>query len=290
MSRRPTREHQSNYFASFTDMLVGVLFVLILMVAFLAFQTGTEKTVPFSLFEAVQRELEQVKAENAELKAELAKMKLVKPLESYIADGQKARDDIVREVVEELRALQIDAQVGRSSNVVTISGRNLFGSGRSDLDSVTGAQERVERLAGVLTEKIRCYAFAETLTTAKKRVVKECNPDLLFVEAVFVEGHTDNAPVTANLGDGIDSNLKLSARRATNTYQAMVDAVPDLTLFKNPDGLQALSVAAYGEQRPWVENIDRAAREQNRRIDIRFDMYTPKDQSALDELKARFDE
>lgn len=288
MSDYNPRKSQSNYFASFTDMLVGVLFVLVLMVAFLAFQTGTEKMVPFSLFEALQRENEKLTKDNAELRAELAKMKLVKPLESYISDGQKARDDIVREVVEELRSLEIDAEIGRSSNVVTISGRNLFASGRADLGSVEGAATRVERLAEVLNERIACYTVREDLDQEAIERLKACNPELLFVEAIYVEGHTDNAPVTMNLGDGIDSNLKLSARRATNTYEVMVTHIEELTTYDNPDGQQALSVAAYGEQRPWVENVDSASREQNRRIDIRFEMYTPKNQQALDELKSRF--
>jgi chemotaxis protein MotB len=294
-----TQNEGANYFASMTDLLVGVLFILIIMVAYLAFQISTEERVPRSLFEQVKKELDarvsEVQALNAEvaalkeeierLKEELRKSKEANPLEQYMAQGQAKRDEIVKETVKELKALNINAEIGRSNNVVTISGANLFASGRSDLASVDGAVERVNNLAKVLRERIQCYAIRED---TKIENLKDCNPDLLFVEAVFIEGHTDNIPVQRVLEDGSKSNLELSARRATNTYNQLVDWVPELEKFSNPAGEQALSVAAYGEQRPMASNDSPEGREMNRRIDIRFDMHIPKDQHALSEFLERF--
>ena len=168
---------------------------------------------------------------------------------------------------------------------MTISGANLFASGQSDLRSLPGAEDRVNTLAEVLRDRISCH----TLSPSKKiEDLKSCNPDLLFIEAVFIEGHTDNAPVMVRLRDGSRNNLELSARRATNTYEQLVKQVPELVLFTNPAKEQALSVAAYGEQRPMVPNTNPANREMNRRIDIRFDMFVPRTQTALTAFLEKF--
>jgi chemotaxis protein MotB len=293
------RNEGANYFASMTDLLVGVLFVLIIMVAYLAFQINTEERVPRSIFEQVKKErdtlVSEVQALNAEvaalrkeierLKEEIRKAKQVNPLEKYMAQGQAKRDQIVQETVEELKALNIDARIGRANNVITISGANLFASGRSNLDSLAGAPERVNKLAEVLRDRIGCHALSEGVSIDE---LKACNPDFLFVEAVFIEGHTDNVRVIKRLRDGSRNNLELSARRATNTYEQLVTHVPDLKSFKNPTGEQALSVAAYGEQRPMVPNIEPEDREMNRRIDIRFDMHVPRTQQALTKFLEEF--
>ena len=68
------------------------------------------------------------------------------------------------------------------------------------------------------------------------------------MEAVYVEGHTDNIQIVGRLSDGSTNNLELSSKRATNTYQQIVAQRPELKTFQNPEKQQALSVAAYGEQ------------------------------------------
>ena len=48
-------EGEKDYFASMTDMVVGVLFIFIIMVAYFAFQVSNEDSVPLSLYEAEQK-------------------------------------------------------------------------------------------------------------------------------------------------------------------------------------------------------------------------------------------
>jgi chemotaxis protein MotB len=285
----------ANYFASMTDLLVGVLFVLIIMVAYLAFQINSE-SVPWSIYEPVKEERDELKSEVVSLKArieellkELLKAKQKNPLEEYMANGQATRDRIVDDTVKELQARNIDAKIGRSNNVITISGANLFASGHSTLtgaSSLPGAMDRVNTLAEVLEQKIDCHAISGRKSNEE---IKACNPDLLFFEAIFIEGHTDSARVRGRLPDGSRNNLELSARRATNTYEQLVVNSPRLVDFRNPDDEQALSVAAYGEQRPVTNNDTRSGREKNRRIDIRFDMYTPTSQEALQRFREKFE-
>ena len=117
-----TKTEGANYFASMTDLLVGVLFILIIMVAYLAFQIDTEERVPWSIFEPVKVERDTLRGEVQllsdkvvlllkeveRLRIELEKAKKINPLERYMVQGQEKRDQIVRGTVEDLRALNID--------------------------------------------------------------------------------------------------------------------------------------------------------------------------------------
>lgn len=266
----------SDYFASMTDMMIGILFIFVIMIAFFAFQINTSDSVPRAVHDPVVEE-------NERLKKLIAKLQQPNPLEVYLYKGRGVRDQIVANTIKELQAKGIDARSVRQG-VITISGKGLFGSGRSDLESVSGAKDKVSLIAQTLASQIACFAVYDD----NKVVYNECNPARVFVEAVFIEGHTDDIPVSAVLSDGSTSNLELSARRATNTYQQVVLERPFLKELKNPFGQQALSVAAYGEQRPIADNKTRQGREDNRRIDIRLVMYVPSSTDDLDAMKAKF--
>ena len=299
MSRQ--NRNEVNYFASMTDMLVGFLFILIIMIAYFAFQIESEETVPQSKYDEKVKEVQKLERTIIDLRAEIGALKdeierlrarlrnveTVNPLEKYLADGKSIQEQVVREIVYELKALDIDAEIGKTANVVTISGSNLFASGESSLESLDGAVERVNAIADVLTEKLKCFSLGSGLSD-RQYLRKTCNPDLIFVEAVYVEGHTDNIQIVGRLSDGSTNNLELSSKRATNTYQQIVAQRPELKKFQNPGKQQALSVAAYGEQRPMADNTTKSGRAKNRRIDIRFDMYVPFDQEQLKKFKGGF--
>ena len=86
------------------------------------------------------------------------------------------------------------------------------------------------------------------------------------------------------------NNLELSARRATNTHDTLLQSAPDLGRYLNLDGEPVLSVAAYGEQRPVVPNVDEQARDKNRRIDIRFVMWIPKSVESFKNQMRKFED
>ena len=52
-----------------------------------------------------------------------------------------------------------------------------------------------------------------------------------------------------------------------------------------PENEEVISVAAYGEQRPVTSNLTPFGQDANRRIDIRFVMWVPKNGKALADFK-----
>jgi flagellar motor protein MotB len=121
-------------------------------------------------------------------------------------------------------------------------------------------RQAVRRVAAILMEHLPCYAVAATSLTP-------CAPGLTpIVDAVYIEGHTDDDPVLDT--SHFANNRRLSSARAEVTYDAMVSDQPRLAELRNTRGEKILSLSAYGEDRP-VARGDKAA---NRRIDIRFNL------------------
>jgi len=273
----------SDYFASMTDMVVGVLFVFIIMVAYFAFQISNEDSVPLAIYEAEQ---EKNRALVLEVERLIKLLKKKDPVVAYLEKAAVTRDDMVIDIIKDLQRKGIDAK-SYQKGVVTISGKGLFAVSRSDLASVVGAEKRVNLLSEVLVERISCNVLG---TKSNKTEYNACNPYHVFIESVYIEGHTDNVPVPEGrvLKDGSRNNLELSARRATNTYHSMVVHRPESLKMINPSGQQILSVAAYGKQRPITDNSTEIGRQNNRRIDIRFVMHVPKDSDVLKLFKSSF--
>lgn len=246
------KDSGANYFASMTDMMVGILFIFIIMIAYFAFQ---------------------VVSSNKE-----------NPLLVYIDRGEELRQGLAEKVADDLRKHNIDATVNpKNPGVVTLRGRGIFANGASSVDSIPGSKEKIEYLSDVLFKKMDCYVYG----SQSNPLSKECNnKSLIYLESVFIEGHTDNQAVPpGGLPDGSKNNLELSARRATNTYKTLVEKNPNFTKYKNPVNEEVLSVAAYGEQRPMESNTTVSGQDANRRIDIRFVMWVPKNGKALVDFK-----
>lgn len=244
------KEGEANYFASMTDMTIGVLFILIIMIAYFAHQNSTQN-----------------------------------PILIYIDQGEQERKGIANTVAKGLRERNIDAIVSpKNPGVVTLRGANLFVRGESDL--APEARQTISYLAQVIKEQTGCFVMKDD----DQKNDASCNPSKVFIEAIFVEGHTDDQPVKNILRDFSKNNLELSARRATNTHDTLLQSAPDLGRYLNLDGEPVLSVAAYGEQRPVVPNVDEQARDKNRRIDIRFVMWIPKSVESFKNQMRKFED
>lgn len=237
------KDPEVNYFASMTDMVVGILFIFIIMIAYFAFQVSSAKE------------------DN--------------PLTKYKNKVEIFKKNIARQVVEELKQHNIDAQVSpKTPGVVTLKGNGIFNSGEATLESKPGTKEKIDYLSDIIMAKVQCIVY--------KGAPSNCeNKDKIFLEGIFIEGHTDNIIPNGILKDGSRNNLELSAKRATNTYSEIVQKNPIFSDFKNLDGEQILNVSGYGEHRPVESNSTIAGQDANRRIDIRFVLWIPENEQDL---------
>jgi flagellar motor protein MotB len=94
------------------------------------------------------------------------------------------------------------------------------------------------------------------------------------IEAIFIEGHSDNVAVRDE--SEFKDNWNLSAARAIKTYKTLLATAPNLDKFLNENRLPIFSVSGYADRRPVASNATEAGRKLNRRIDLRFIMTPPK--------------
>ena len=68
-------EKDTDYFASMTDMMVGVLFVFVIMIAYFAFQITEQESVPKSVYDAEVAENKRLRGVISDLEKEIEKLK-----------------------------------------------------------------------------------------------------------------------------------------------------------------------------------------------------------------------
>ena len=210
-----------------------------------------------------------------ELEEEIARLEQRDPLEEYLRQVANTRRFALERLRDAIQADFPDLQVviSAESDALRFQGEGLFASNARDL---TDEKRRiVERIAELLDELLPCYSLGP-----RSDHDPSCNPGFAVVEAVQIEGHTDDV--------GSDLfNVELASDRAVSTYRAMTSYVGALLDHQNLDGEPVLSVAGYGENRPVVPNVSPETRATNRRIDLRFIMYSPSQSEEIAIIRRR---
>jgi flagellar motor protein MotB len=289
---RGHEEDEESAFVSMTDMTVGFLFVVMILLAFFASQFKNTQTVALDVYDRLQQKYDVVLQDRDHLKVETDRQAVeIEKLKARIAELEKSRIDQLevylsrvaqarRQLLERLRdGLKIDfpdlqVQLNEQSDALRFQGDGLFVQGGSTFNA--GKSEVVKRIAQRLNEILPCYTLGSPVQS-----YATCNPDYAVVEAVQIEGHTDSTGT-------YPFNIKLSADRATTTFGLMIDTVPTLRSYKNLNDQAVISFAGYGPDRPVVSNNTPAGQATNRRIDLRFIMVTPRSSSQLDVIRDRF--
>ncbi|WP_374292084.1 OmpA/MotB family protein [Paenirhodobacter enshiensis] len=301
--RRRQEEEAESAFVSMTDMTVSFLFIVMILLAFFASQYNDQDVVPRPVHDDVVRQRDAAKREvdrlmraiaelqariddlgktlsardariaelERQLAAALEKLKQRDPIEAYGARSAEARhqmierlaaavkEDIAREKIE---GLDVSAQ----GDALRFQGSGLFASGQGGL---SGNSLRIIRLLGEhLDGQLPCFTVGP-----RGDIKASCNPDLVLIETVQIEGHTD-------ADSSQSSNLTLSMVRAMSAFGAIApdvarDDAPPMLAFQNLLGQPVLAVAGYGEMRPIAGNDTPEGKAANRRIDLRFIMYVP---------------
>jgi flagellar motor protein MotB len=285
---------EDSYLASVSDLMVGLLFVFIIMLMAFAlnFRTAEERTATtgselaeareeaertrarlaaeIDNLEAEQRLLRSaLAAQQAELESELvailAQRDRLAELAQGVADRELTRAGMLQQVQDLLARRQVAVAIEPENGVLRLPEELLFDSGAA-VPREEG-ERALRALAYALARSLPCYAQAPAVT--QRDCPKGATP---ILEAVLIEGHTDDRPITAA---PFKDNWNLASLRGINTYKALVRFEPSLELLRNHRGEPLLGVSAYEARRPVVDEPTDAARRLNRRIDLRFVVAAP---------------
>lgn len=301
-------EEGEGYFASVSDLMVGVLFVFLLMLTVFAlnFRDAEQaQMVERQKYEQALRDLEQQReatareealarvaqaeaerqeanaqresAENNRLRSLLRRA--MTQITQDIEDREAARVRLLTSLQRALHDRHIEVTLDPTSGVLHLSGDLLFQTGSAAL----GPQAHlvVQTLSDVLMKTLPCYSGAGT--------VDGCDKAETVLETVLVEGHTDRQRFQGlDATASQDRNDRLSADRALAVFLELRRSQPELDELRNAANLPLLGVSGYGERRPRSDaacGVD-ANCPDNRRIDLRF-VLSPR---TSDEVQRMLDE
>lgn len=244
-----------DYFASMTDMMLGLVFVFIIILMVVASDLRQPQSV------------------------EAAVVQPAATIVSDLTEANLARRDLLRDIAKILNGA-LPVTIDEENGTLQLGGDVLFPAGSAD--PFSAALPKLHVLAAALAKVLPCYAVSADTAAAPN-----CdNPRAGRLDAVYIEGHTDTTPIhTARF----QSNWDLSAARASQTFAQLVMADPALAGLKNDQAESLIGVSGYGEFRPIDTTGTPAGMQRNRRIELRFIMATPHAQEVA-RLVARVNE
>ena len=216
-----------------SDLLVGMLFIFIIILMVFALN-----------FRVAQQQTRQVT--------------------EHLANAAELRSQLLSDLQRQLRRQGIPVAVDPTNGVMHLPESLLFDSGSADFKP--SGFRALGVLSRELSHDLPCYTAGRT----PKYCPADAHP---IIDALFIEGHTDNVPIqTSSFYD----NWDLSAARSKNTYLNLIKDVPQLGKLSNERRQPLLSISAYGDTRPVGSNATDAGRRKNRRIDLRFIIGSPR--------------
>lgn len=259
-------DQDEGYFASVSDLMVGVLFIFLLMMTVLALNFHEDSAkLDKVIIRLEQREAEAtlLRRQNETLRLRLAQAATA--LERELRSREDIRAGLLQRLATRLEAGGIKFVLDQQSGVLRLSEAVPFPIGHSDLVD-PAARHTVEVLAKVLSDVLPCFTSNNQSVTCQAS-------DGAILETVLVEGHIDSQPfpnMTARQSEA--ENDLLSTARALTVFATLRQQQPALDSLHNPSGQPLLGVSGYGQRRPLPGPIASAEADmtRNRRIDLRF--------------------
>jgi chemotaxis protein MotB len=245
---------------------------------------------------ALQKNHDDLIAENAVLKSDLAKMtlqneKMTTDL-SYVTDQRdkavedkeeldrilKSRSDTLSQSIVDLRRrvddLETENERLKAENASLVKAReeqvrkvsSIYESLLEKMKSeISQGQVTISELKGKLTVTMVDAILFDPGKAEVKKGGREILGKIASIlkdlsdKSIRIEGHTDNVPISRALAQRYPTNWELSAARAIN-----------VTRFLQEQGIDPgnLSAVAYGEWKPVATNDTAEGKAKNRRIEI----------------------
>ncbi len=244
-------------------------------------------------FELMSNELDIAGARLADLRkvrdrlrAQLFEMEGPDSLAAYFDNASKAREALLKRLADQVhRTLPaIQVSVNTTDGVIRFRADELFPIGTWRIPPGSLAERVSHAVGDALAETLPCYTLSPDLD-----IDVSCEGIVAAIETIQIEGHTDDVALSAELQrrEQMRDNYDLSARRGAETLRVMTSERPALRRFLNLQGYPVLSFAGYGETRPINQDDTDEARAQNRRIDIRFILETPRNLLQVKEIRSQ---
>jgi flagellar motor protein MotB len=290
---RSTTE-DNNYLISISDLMVGMLFFFIIVLgAFgLNYRTAEDQAARIQTRligerDAVSMEKDRLAQERDRLARERDRLATerdriagerdeISAVTDYLMRDNRVRADMLAAVLSSLREREVDVTLDPENGIVRLPESLLFDTGEAVLRP--RGERALRELAAVLARTLPCYSRAPAIQQSDCPIAAKS-----LLEAVLVEGHTDDRPIrTSTFAD----NWELASARAINTFKALLAFEPSLSALLNERGEALLGVSNYEAQRPVSLGPTPEDRRLNRRIDLRFLIAAPSE-AQLAEIRSR---
>jgi flagellar motor protein MotB len=271
-------DEEENFFVSFSDLMTGVLFIFVILTTAMALhyhlkedELTSQRLKADEAHAEAQRERANAEREKqaavtaatiaseeakkaGEARANALKVQAVMDaMAKVLKQREQRRKEELEGLAKQLKEKDLTVELDETNGILRLPERLLFKTGEATLQS--DGETALALLA------------AEMLPI----VQRGCSGGDLKWEAIYIEGHTDNVPISGRF----PSNWELSSARAISTLRALVKAEPRLDAMRNEQGKPVLGISGYADQRAVAENVSEEGRRKNRRIDIRFVMAYP---------------
>ena len=234
--------------------------------------------------EQLTQSLADCRRERDRLRMQLVDMLDPDPLASYLEDASVAREALLERLAERIRGRlpRIQVTVDTTDGVIRFRADELFPRGTWRIRRGSLAERVSHAVGDALVDTLPCYTLSPTLGTEVS-----CTGAVAAIETIQIEGHTDDVGLSAELQarEQMHDNYDLSARRGAETLRVMTRKRPELHAFLSLRRQPVLSFAGYGETRPINQADTEEARAQNRRIDIRFILQTPRNLLEVEQIR-----
>lgn len=254
-------EENGGYLGSVSDLMAGLTFIFIITLLFYVINFNQQK----------------MKTQTQEEKARQEKQQLMH-IKDELTDAKEARAQLLTDIQKSLQEQGVRVHIDTERGLLQVPESVLFRSGRAEF--LPGGKKCLQVLARQLANYLPCYCGRRGDARPTGCSQGKFKPGRL--EAVFVEGHTDNVPIRSGR---FQDNWDLSAKRSIVTYQLMLKNHPELEGLLNQDGEALFGVSGYAATRPVVRHEESTPEVLNRRIDLRFILAPPRPQDMISATK-----
>lgn len=231
--------NDESYFASFTDLLVGVLFIFIILL--MVFASNFSQAV------------------------------------DEVTSANESRKIVLEKIQSTLKEQGVTVTIDTDQGILRLPEDVLFERNQSSLNSK--GNDALGKLASILKDYMPCMAILKIPDEKNESFCKTLNlKSRNSLETVLIEGHTDHTG-TIERNWQLSAERAVTVFRTIIKAQPILDNGIVTKLYINgiEREIPVLAISGYADRRPTSTNENRTEDDlkKDRRIDLRFIMRSP---------------